>query len=230
MICGKSTLKMAYPFWGGNRPSYCGLAGYELKCVDDFPVISIGSGLPLRVVEIDPSTSRLLLEHFGYDLRDSCLTHLGSINSYQNLFTYGMGTVDLYIYRCYYVNDPLPLMFGVRNNFTCGRDPYEEFIFGMEFLLQDYVDTLDSECGSPTQIPVNRMAVEKFADDVKMQAVELLKPSFEVYYVFNKTACSECEKSGGLCWQNTNIAEYTRCLYGPSGILLYLLMVHELER
>src|SRR5947208_2978559 len=59
-ICGKTTLTIKYPFWGGNRPSYCGLEEYELGCVNNsFPDISIGSGARFQVVDINPSTTSL---------------------------------------------------------------------------------------------------------------------------------------------------------------------------
>lgn len=111
-------------------------------------------------------------------------------------------------------------MFGVRNNFTCWDD--SNIIFGMEFLLQNYLETLQVNCHSPTKIPVDRKVVEEFANDVKLQPVALLKSSFEVHYIINRPACSECEKSGGLCWRNTNSAEYSQCLYAPSEKIMNL--------
>ncbi|KAL1830489.1 hypothetical protein ACET3Z_000140 [Daucus carota] len=132
-----------------------------------------------------------------------------------------MGTVDLFVYFCY--DKYLPVLFGVRNNFTCFEYATNQYVFGIELLLQNYAATLDSECRIQSQTPVERMVVEKFANDAKMLPGELLKPSFEVYYVFYRTACSKCEKSGGLCWGNTNFGvEYTQCLYEPSGSNLIL--------
>ena len=46
---------ISYPFWGGNRPEYCGIQGVELRCRDnEYPIISFEE-LEFRVLNINQS-------------------------------------------------------------------------------------------------------------------------------------------------------------------------------
>uniref|UniRef100_A0A166BBL2 Protein kinase domain-containing protein n=1 Tax=Daucus carota subsp. sativus TaxID=79200 RepID=A0A166BBL2_DAUCS len=48
-----------------------------------------------------------------------------------------------------------------------------------------------------------------------MPLEDLLASSFGVHYKINHTACSDCGKSGGECWKNTDLGVDPKCLRQP---------------
>ncbi|GMP30984.1 hypothetical protein CsSME_00005389 [Camellia sinensis var. sinensis] len=49
---------IGYPFWGGNRPEYCGHQSFSLNCQGDAPLITVQT-IPYRVLTIDDSRQTL---------------------------------------------------------------------------------------------------------------------------------------------------------------------------
>ncbi|CAL8103618.1 unnamed protein product [Prunus armeniaca] len=45
---------ISYPFWGVNRASHCGLPGFEVKCLDNVPVINM-SNINYRILKTNSS-------------------------------------------------------------------------------------------------------------------------------------------------------------------------------
>ncbi|KAJ6359130.1 hypothetical protein OIU76_000776 [Salix suchowensis] len=47
---------LSYPFWGGDRPEFCGHKGFELKCEkDQFPTIATDQKLEFRLSRFKPA-------------------------------------------------------------------------------------------------------------------------------------------------------------------------------
>ncbi|KAB2612461.1 receptor-like protein kinase [Pyrus ussuriensis x Pyrus communis] len=53
--CG-SVGGISYPFWGVNRASYCGKAGYEVQCQDNVPVFNM-KGVSYRILQMNTTTN-----------------------------------------------------------------------------------------------------------------------------------------------------------------------------
>jgi hypothetical protein len=49
---------LSYPFWGSNRPNYCGHPSFELDCSTDVPLIKI-TNLNYRILDVN-NVSRIL--------------------------------------------------------------------------------------------------------------------------------------------------------------------------
>ncbi|CAL5372496.1 unnamed protein product [Camellia sinensis] len=65
---------IGYPFWGGNRPEYCGHQSFSLNCQGDAPLITVQT-IPYRVLTIDDSrqTLKVIREELW---QNSCPTEL----------------------------------------------------------------------------------------------------------------------------------------------------------
>ncbi|GAA0167528.1 hypothetical protein LIER_40394 [Lithospermum erythrorhizon] len=74
---------VGYPFWGKDRPEYCGYPGFELKCDGDVPHITIKSIL-YRVVKVGNDNFTVARD----DLWNSPPTQFHNTTLDFNLFNY----------------------------------------------------------------------------------------------------------------------------------------------
>lgn len=64
-VCG-SIIHMKYPFWGVNRPNYCGKLGYKIDCDNGtIPVIEVKS-LNYRVLDVNYQLQTLMVARMDY--------------------------------------------------------------------------------------------------------------------------------------------------------------------
>ncbi|WOG93569.1 hypothetical protein DCAR_0312855 [Daucus carota subsp. sativus] len=220
--CGEATYdQIHYPLWGENiRPKYCGLEGFELSCENTNLVIDIGYGNKFRVAKI--FRSGMMIERYGDDhLNDTtCDPKFNNTILNEKLFEYGQNTKDLYMFYGCPLELHIPVRSGNRNNFTCRNgDKRKQVVFGVQSLLGDYFDRLNKSCKTYIRVPVNGFYLEIFSDVGSMPLEDLLASSFGVHYKINHTACSDCGKSGGECWKNTDLGVDPKCLRQPGKLI-----------
>ncbi|BBG99559.1 Protein kinase superfamily protein [Prunus dulcis] len=56
---------ISYPFWGVNRANYCGLPGFEVKCVDNAPMINM-SNINYRILKTNDSAPSVTVARQDY--------------------------------------------------------------------------------------------------------------------------------------------------------------------
>ncbi|CAH1421403.1 unnamed protein product [Lactuca virosa] len=56
--CGE--LRLKYPFWGLDRPAYCGHPGFQLICQSNVPLLNYES-VNYRVLDTDSSTQTIVI-------------------------------------------------------------------------------------------------------------------------------------------------------------------------
>nr|GME05251.1 LEAF RUST 10 DISEASE-RESISTANCE LOCUS RECEPTOR-LIKE PROTEIN KINASE-like 2.1 [Ipomoea batatas]GME19364.1 LEAF RUST 10 DISEASE-RESISTANCE LOCUS RECEPTOR-LIKE PROTEIN KINASE-like 2.1 [Ipomoea batatas] len=91
ITCGKpfncaNAEGIGYPFWGGNRPAFCGHPGFELNCRNDFPEISIQS-VQYRIFNISNHAQTANIARNDL-LNNICPLHLQNASLDFNLFNY----------------------------------------------------------------------------------------------------------------------------------------------
>jgi hypothetical protein len=56
---------LSYPFWGSNRPNYCGHPSFELDCSTDVPLIKI-TNLNYRILNVNNVSRTLMVAREDY--------------------------------------------------------------------------------------------------------------------------------------------------------------------
>lgn len=212
--CGERIREIGYPFWGGERPQYCGLPGLKLSCRDDkYPVLDTGLDNTFQVVNINLTSHGINMKREELQV-DGCPSK--KLNSTFNniLFDYGAQTEDLHMfYNCSNVTKIAPENSSTRDNLTCKSSDLgtrNVVYFGNESFSIYHFEALKS-CNLRITVQVDKTVLQDFKKNVTKEVHELLNPSFVVYYKINDIACDACKSWGGLCWSGIGIKEFT-CL------------------
>lgn len=212
--CGERVREIGYPFWGGDRPEYCGLLGLKLSCRDDkYPVLDVGLKYNFEVVDINQTSHGINIRREDLQV-DSCPSKIFDAPLNNTIFDYGAETIDLHMfYNCSSDTKIAPENPSSRDNLTCTSDDLgtrNVVFFGNESFRGYHYEELKS-CKARIIVQVNNTVLEDFKKNVTKKAHDLLNPSFVVYYKINDIACNACKSWGGLCWSGDGIKEFT-CL------------------
>lgn len=212
--CGKNIRNISYPFWGDNRPSYCGLRGFKLSCKDDvFATIEVNS-LTFRVLSIDQSAHNLKIART--DIQDDtniCPPVVTSFLNETTLFGYNNRTEIIYLYY----DCPFELKINLSNSliwgdFTCTKngDKNQGFYAG-ELFSADELEEFEA-CRTEMLATVARDGFMQFRKNATMTMGELLTEGFIVDYISDGTACTACVNSGGLCGSDFEDSRRFQCI------------------
>ncbi|KAB1211211.1 hypothetical protein CJ030_MR6G021599 [Morella rubra] len=91
-----SGMKITYPFWGSNRPSYCGHPDFQLNCSGDVPEINI-KFLNFRVLSISAASSSLTVARADY-WNELCPATLVNTTINSTIFSYSSTATNLTLY------------------------------------------------------------------------------------------------------------------------------------
>ncbi|XP_031274038.1 LEAF RUST 10 DISEASE-RESISTANCE LOCUS RECEPTOR-LIKE PROTEIN KINASE-like 2.4 [Pistacia vera] len=194
-MCGKFIA--GYPFWGGDRPGFCGHKDLELYCKDDTTFMRINH-VEYRVLNIDESAQVLKIARQDY-LSGFCPPDEKLVDT----------TIDwtLFEYSPGYEN--FTLRYGV---------PFDPIACSIEKMEKhfNYTDGLISkvEFGPMIRFTVNVTVLKTFLQEAKRSLSgleEALKQGFEVKWKVNGTEfCDKCIQSNRTCGYD-NIKNHTTC-------------------
>ncbi|XP_056698911.1 LEAF RUST 10 DISEASE-RESISTANCEUS RECEPTOR-LIKE PROTEIN KINASE-like 1.2 [Spinacia oleracea] len=197
--CGKIR-NVGYPFWSDDRPEYCGVPQFKLRCHDvtindEYPKMNVFSGtenIRFRVFGINTSSHSMVVS-----LDKSCVWEKGN-----KTFLYP--TVNPEAYR------NISLFYGcgdhcaTSNSFKCNR--YDGSEQDTVYYFDDPTDTSSKgskpcSCRSNVTFPVDKRVFEELRSSTKASLWSVLNkwPNITIQYKVNFTACSDCERSGGRC-------------------------------
>ncbi|KAJ4841503.1 hypothetical protein Tsubulata_933674 [Turnera subulata] len=202
---------LSYPFWGGDRPQYCGHPAFRLLCqVGQYPSIA-GDREPeqFRLVGVDPNRKVMTLEVIKLEqyicpqnpenktLNPSFLsfpdTNLRTLNLLYN-FTEGMY--------------PLGTVGGIN-----GCPGWGESYFGFERWPTES-GQYPPMCNVTIRIPVPGDAVDGLQKRGKPAVEGLLGEGYNLSYLYGSapTICQGCTSSGGVCGSNSTDPSRFVCL------------------
>ncbi|XP_062158438.1 LEAF RUST 10 DISEASE-RESISTANCE LOCUS RECEPTOR-LIKE PROTEIN KINASE-like 1.2 isoform X1 [Alnus glutinosa] len=212
--CGRLN-NITYPFWGDNRPEYCGQHGYNLSCRNnDYPVLRIEE-LEFRVLNINKSTRTFTIARL--DLLDGpCPPPPHAPPVFQSttlnhtLFDYASTVQNItLLYGCP-LQETIP---PAPNRFNCVGDSDgkinayvidELYPFGIHDLQQ-----LVEKCNHSIKVPILRTSSTDLLEDPQGEAPEevlqqAMDQGFEVEYsdAYLASSCKACEASDGVCGSN----------------------------
>lgn len=190
--CGNIS-NIAYPFWGNNRPHYCGGGSqFKLTCQDNKTIIMLGKQ-NFTVVSINPEFHSMRLVQTALPV--SCPWDFTNISLDPIFFRYDSLTIQsLHVfYHC-------PSHVSSTSKITCKNDV-------AFFAKQDETKKLEefSVCKGHKQILVQGEIPE---DGNMGELIRYVRNGFVIQYVGSWVPCFACNSSGGLC--GTDILDASR--------------------
>jgi len=110
-----------YPFWGSNRPNYCGHPAFELNCSNDVPLINI-TDVNYQILNISKVSRTLMVTRENYR---NAICPATIDYSYRDInfpfFDYDSATTNLTFY--YNCSDSVPIQLHT-TRFDCSNSTY----------------------------------------------------------------------------------------------------------
>ncbi|XP_057489469.1 uncharacterized protein LOC130775367 [Actinidia eriantha] len=191
-----------YPFWGGDKPEYCGNPSFELNCQGEAPNITIQSW-PYRVLSINNATFTLNVAQEEF-WNNNCPAELHNATLDATHFQYAPNTEDLMLYYgCSLI--PIP------NQFNCSENQITTFGIYVTANLASQI-TPSGNCSNGVRVRVNQTAAAALAGNASGNITQVLNSGFGLVWEANNNDCQSCVGSGGRCG-----TDYTR----PGSLVCY---------
>ncbi|KAF8037644.1 hypothetical protein BT93_B0498 [Corymbia citriodora subsp. variegata] len=194
--CGTIT-NVTYPFWGGDRPHFCGLEGFELECHEDeypilehreqkYGVLKIDQHLhTMTIVRMDLMDDTCLHEFRNTSMMDSTLFNMTPAVKSLSIFFGCLGTSK-----------------NISNEFEClYNDSRKSAFFMDENFLEREIQFDITSCIISINVPVLQSALHDLRRGESLQ--KALNQGFNVQYS-DQPECLACTSSGGLCGSNSS--------------------------
>ncbi|CAL8136895.1 unnamed protein product [Prunus armeniaca] len=189
---------ISYPFWGVNRANYCGLPGFEVKCLENAPMINM-SNINYRILKTDSSAPSVTVARQDYWGTICPQTYVNTSINF-SLFNYPSGLTNLTFY--YACNSTVP---GLEVNFTsqvCSTNNGDIAVWSFTRSLPVDVAALATRaCTAGVSVPVfTTAALALEANRTTIQ--EVVDEGFELGLEIDNVECNSCVESGGKCGHN----------------------------
>ncbi|KAG4120880.1 hypothetical protein ERO13_D11G170601v2 [Gossypium hirsutum] len=190
LTCG-SVSSIGYPFWGMNRPSYCGQPGFELRCENNVTEILMNENT-LRVLDINPERQVLKVAREDY-WNGYCSTEFINTSIDFDHFNYGSNLRNLTLfYGCY----PLATSTFLPN---C---TINSTLIDVSYAVTNMLgDPRYGICREIVVVPVYEAAAKELeVNPMSMQAA--LSGGFKLQWGADNDQCRRCRDSDGICGYN----------------------------
>ena len=218
-ICGNSTYEcgdiknVSFPFWGGDRPEFCGHPGFKLSCEDNESSIEM-SDIRFRVLNISQSNGTNSMKLAWADLENGpCSPSFVSFPtalSYGVVFTYPETVENLTLfYGC-----TAPQFPRIPHTLTCTGEGTVFYANDSLLAEMSLLPNAGPSCRRTVRVPINRSALdedhyESSPDDRLKEVTEALKQGwFEVTFPLLQL-CRDCDRSGGRCGYNIATPDFS---------------------
>ncbi|KAI5559276.1 hypothetical protein BDE02_17G099000 [Populus trichocarpa] len=204
---------VGYPFWGSNRPDYCGYPELKLDCSDQDPEITIEK-LTYKVLGIDNQTRTLSVARKDY-AENVCPTLILNTTWIPNLLNYTSDDHNITIYYgCPTQGAPtLPLV----PQFPCYINATEMTgYFTAVANLSDLGSSASNlisylaSCKDSIKVPVRESAFLQSSSAPNLtQLLGVLNQGFGLEWNASNSLCDTCQLSGGQCGYNQTTTAFT---------------------
>ncbi|PQQ09292.1 LEAF RUST 10 DISEASE-RESISTANCE LOCUS RECEPTOR-LIKE PROTEIN KINASE-like 2.1 [Prunus yedoensis var. nudiflora] len=196
--CGGG-ISLSYPFWGVNRANYCGLPGFEVKCVDNAPMINM-SNINYRILKTNSSAPSVTVARQDY-WQTICPQTYENTNINFSLFNYTSGLTNLNFY--YGCSTSIP---GLNSSSQSCDTNNDNVTYATRSPPSDPVS--NGICTTGVSIPVfTTAAVALEANRTTIE--EALDGGFELGLQIDNGQCNTCVGSGGTCGLNTTTGGFS---------------------
>ncbi|KAF5457475.1 hypothetical protein F2P56_021575 [Juglans regia] len=192
---------IGYPFWGSNRPEYCGYPGFQLNCSGDLPLLNV-TNMYYRVLNIDDAARSLKVARLDYWNTTCPATYANTSIDSSTLFYHSSATTNLTLYyRCLDTSVPLlPTQTADGFSFNCAGDANGFTNCYSSNSL--FASTLLGVCQYNVKVPVVTEAAGTLTTEDALK--EAIDGGFTVEWNANNSMCDRCVGSGGRCGFNTS--------------------------
>ncbi|KAG2714998.1 hypothetical protein I3760_03G055900 [Carya illinoinensis] len=201
-----SAKDIGYPFWGSNRPDYCGYPGFELDCSSDAPHINI-TFIKYRVLQIDKESMTLKVARADY-WNTTCPPTIVNTTINFSIFSYPSSLVTLVNLTLYYDCSPSSSLPNLPPQLDQMAIRLNCPINGSTGAINYYSSTipdLAGACKYNVEVPVVVSAAAAINLTLTEEAlIEAIDGGFMLEWNASNSNCDECQKSGGLCGFNTS--------------------------
>ncbi|XP_021753204.1 LEAF RUST 10 DISEASE-RESISTANCE LOCUS RECEPTOR-LIKE PROTEIN KINASE-like 1.2 [Chenopodium quinoa] len=209
--CGKIR-NIGYPFWGDNRPSFCGDPNLKLLCRNNskYPVLNVFQGhvhdyAKLSVRRINMSSRTMVLSQ--YELLGHCYSDSSNrALSYSTLLKPLSGCSNI---RLFYNCKNCSVYNTHHNSFSCNKNNIDYVGNNNSFDTAYYFGKNKScTCSNNFTFVVDTKVLDELKNtDASLLTIFKKNPTINLEYTANFTACSKCEESGGRCGSSGNLSE-----------------------
>ncbi|XP_050365429.1 LEAF RUST 10 DISEASE-RESISTANCE LOCUS RECEPTOR-LIKE PROTEIN KINASE-like 2.7 [Argentina anserina] len=209
ITCGSVTSNISYPFWGENRPEYCGKSGFEATCTDDdVPMITMKK-IEFRLLDMSNSTNLTTVTVARNDYWDSlCPPNLITTDLDYSLFNYTSGPQDVsFYYGCSLPAEIAPTISGFDFSAItrdCSNGVTVSFLTEKQIAKIPASTNLSTICPNVVSVPVSASASDALDNNQTSTIEAAVKGGFELnVQIVDTGVCKDCVASGGLCGQDT---------------------------
>ncbi|KAM5548873.1 LEAF RUST 10 DISEASE-RESISTANCE LOCUS RECEPTOR-LIKE PROTEIN KINASE-like 2.5 [Rosa sericea] len=211
---------IGYPFWGANRPEYCGFPDFKLNCSGDTPSISIQEQ-EFRVLSVNQRESSLTVARvdFWNNVCPAFPTNTTTIdNSSSRVLEYASDVQQLLLfYACPLLNRlNIYLPPQLTSQFNCTLNSTTDYI--NYYAIKDLSDFgIFGECSTNVTVRVSQSAASNLALNASKENLgAALDSGFGLKWDASNNLCEQCQGSGGQCGYNTSSGGFScYCKDGP---------------
>ncbi|KAL9427657.1 hypothetical protein AB3S75_029777 [Citrus x aurantiifolia] len=210
---------IGYPFWGGNRPEYCGYPGFELNCEEDVPEINI-LNITYKVLKFDQATRIITVAREDY-WDQYCPSNLVDTTLNFSLFNYAPATGNLTLYYscpANLMNDMLLKPLLDPYEFRCNSDESnaaDNYYYSWEFSsifnnsLIEAMKAYLGRCEKSVLLPLQQPTVEYLLKNpASANLARALREGFGLQWFANNSRCDMCEQSKGECAYSARTGQF----------------------
>ncbi|CAK7344271.1 unnamed protein product [Dovyalis caffra] len=203
---------IGYPFWGSNRPDYCGYPELEIDCSKQDPEITIMQ-VTYKVLDVNNQTRTLMVARTDY-AENICPTQLFNTTFNPNLLNYTQDGHNMTIYyACPAQVPPIP---GILTPFTCNIDStnttgYFAATTNFSFLGSSAPPLISYlvSCKNRVIVPLRQSALQSILSNATVpKLVGALNQGFGLEWNAKDNLCVTCKDSGGQCGYNQNTSAF----------------------
>lgn len=195
--CG-SLQGLGYPFWGGDRPDYCGRQDFRLDCMDGQYTAIWLDNMIYRVLGVDPSVPKMTIAR--NDIWNGICSDKSSYYRNSTLSNFNLNSArtvrTLHIF--YNCTSEVISKVQVQSNVTCSINGVRSGVI----FADEFVSDIEG-CSMSLVVPIQLAAYSDLWDG-KITLEKALNQGFDVEYNAALAACTSCEASGGKCGSNSN--------------------------
>ncbi|KAJ6421392.1 hypothetical protein OIU84_028711 [Salix udensis] len=203
-----------YPFWGSNRPDYCGYPAFKLDCSDQDPEITIQK-LTYKVLGINNQSQILSVARKDHAENNLCPTLLLNTTWIPNILRYTSDDQNITIYYGCPAQGAPPSHYSSQFPCTINSTAMTGYFTAISNLsvygssASSLISYLAS-CKHSIEVPVRGSAQQKILSTPTVtQLLEGLNEGFDFVWSANDASCETCQLSGGRCGYNQTTAAFS---------------------
>ncbi|KAL1810086.1 hypothetical protein ACET3Z_027076 [Daucus carota] len=202
--CGNFS-NLDYPFWGGDRQSYCGHPAFQLNCQENVTFINLRSK-QYRVLGVDTRSQVITVAR--EDLwNNTCPSPINNTDLDYTLFSHPSDDQNLTLsYGCASIpGQQLPYEFDCTVN-GVSSDSY----FTTQTAASLAPNIAQLTCNTRITVPINQTSADALSNirSSENDLKEVLKAGFRLKWDANDSICNECARPGGRCGYNSSTSSF----------------------